>query len=134
MGLFLGVLLAHGVVVQPVGRVIAFRAAYEDGEVLAHARVEVLDTAGEVVETLHTDGEGRVVWIPPASGVYALRVVSPSGHGVVVRADAVAGQVLPISGTESHDETRPWRIAAGALFLWALIATLGLARCGRASA
>ncbi len=133
MGLLLGVLLAHGVVVQPLDRVVAFRAAYEDGEVLVHARVDVLDTAGVVVETLHTDAEGRVLWIPPAPGPYTFRVVSPSGHGVVVQTQAFAGQVVPVSGRASHDETRPWRVAAGALFLWALLASLGLVRCGRAS-
>ena len=133
MGLLLGVLISHRVVVQPLDGVVAFRAAYEDGEAVAHARVEVLDPAGRVVETLRTDAEGRVVWVPPVPGAYTFRVVSPSGHGVVVQAGAITGRTLPISAEESHDETRPWRIATGALLVWALLASLGLARCGRAS-
>lgn len=80
------------------GKAIAVRASYAGGEPLGDAACEIYSPADAQVpyQRGRTDRRGWVAFVPDAPGIWRVKVVDPTGHGVDV--EVLAGTSAATGG------------------------------------
>jgi len=105
------------------GKAIAVKAYFGDGEVLAYTAYEVYAPADRKIphQKGRTDRGGWLAFVPDAPGMWRVKVIDDTGHGLDVQIDAG----VP-AGSAAHAPTAG--AASGAAFV--LRPLLGLAAIG----
>jgi nickel transport protein len=88
-----GPALAHEVLHEVArGQAIAVKAHFADGEVLAYAAYEVYSPADPKIphQKGRTDRSGWLAFVPDAPGMWRVKVIDDTGHGLDVQLDAEA--------------------------------------------
>jgi len=72
------------------GRAVAVKAYFADGEVLAYTQYEVFSPADTKIphQKGRTDRNGYLAFVPDAKGVWRVKVVDSTGHGLELTVDA----------------------------------------------
>nr|WP_145546493.1 ABC transporter permease [Variovorax boronicumulans] len=109
-----------------VGEAVVVLLHYTDGEPFAFERYELFrGTGAEPVQTGRTDGAGRLVLLPGASGAadgWRLRAYSVDGHGIETPLVLAAqGGVAPAAAPSQPASAPDWeRVALGVCLILGL--------------
>ena len=107
---------------------VVLSLSYADGTPFAHEACEVR-RVGDTVPLLagRTDAEGRLAFLPPTEGRYAVRALSEDGHGASFEFES--GSVEVAAGSLAATATRDrslLQLLAGVLLILALFVGLRL--------
>jgi nickel transport protein len=76
-----------------LGRAVAVKAYFADGEVLAYTQYEVFSPNDAKIphQKGRTDRNGYLAFVPDAKGPWRVKVVDNTGHGLDLTVDAAVG-------------------------------------------